>query len=91
MRWEVRGSDISMQCEACWTGWWNICMDFTFFVVFRNGISTDYTCAGVCCVYVCAHVCVVCVCRVRTCMHMCVGCVCEWEVGGARIKKQCRK
>ena len=26
-------------CEACCTGWWNICMDLTFLVVFRNGTS----------------------------------------------------
>ena len=89
-RWEVVGSDISMQwltCEACWTGWWNICMDFTFFVVFRNGISTVYTCAGVCRV----HTCVLCVyvgCTRVFCV--CMGCVCEgrWV---AQNQEQCRK
>ena len=24
---------------AFWTGWWNICIDFTFFVIFKSGSS----------------------------------------------------
>lgn len=29
-------------CTAFDTGWWNICIDLTFLVTFRNGISTVY-------------------------------------------------
>lgn len=30
---------ITYTCDAFCTGWRNICMDFTFFTTFRNGIS----------------------------------------------------